>query len=163
MRVTVTLAYQRLDAIRELFCEYASSLPIPLDFQGFEEELRSLPGKYALPDGRLYIALANNAVAGCIALRRFDASRCEMKRLFVRNAFRGLSIGRILAEKIVAEALAAGYASMLLDTLDSMTAARSLYTALGFAERAAYYHNPAPGAVYMEKILRSAVSQTATA
>jgi ribosomal protein S18 acetylase RimI-like enzyme len=137
--------------IRELFLEYASSLGFSLCFQGFDQELERLPGEYSPPDGRLFIAEYNGKVAGCIALKRLGLDICEMKRLYLRNDFRGLGLGRILAEKLIAEARAIGYRKMALDTIeDKMKSAVALYRSLGFNPCAPYYHNPIPGALYME-------------
>ena len=137
--------------IRELFLEYASSLGFSLCFQGFDQELERLPGEYSPPDGRLFIAEYNGKVAGCIALKRLGLDICEMKRLYLRNDFRGLGLGRILAEKLIAEARAIGYRKMALDTIeDKMKSAVALYRSLGFNPCAPYYHNPISGALYME-------------
>lgn len=153
-RITIEPARGDLDPIRLLFAEYAKSLPFDLAFQQFDAELVGLPGKYAPPDGLLLLARAGEKTAGCVALRRFDATRCEMKRLFVRDAFRGLGIGKLLATTVVAEATRMGYAAMLLDTLESMPEALALYKKMGFREIKAYCHNPQPDAVYLEKTLR---------
>jgi len=137
--------------IRELFLEYASSLGFSLCFQGFDKELERLPGEYSPPDGRLFIAEHAGKVAGCIALKRLGPDICEMKRLYVRNEFRGLSIGRIMAEKLITEAREIGYKKMALDTIeDKMKSAVALYRSLGFKPCQPYYHNPIPGALYME-------------
>lgn len=143
-----------LQAVREIFQEYADSLGIPLDFQGFEEELASLPGAYAPPRGALLLARVDGVVAGCCALRPLDTSdypgAAEMKRLYVRRAFRGFGLGRTLAEAALDAARQAGYACVLLDTLSDMEAARALYEDLGFAEIPPYYHNPIAGAHYLK-------------
>ncbi len=131
-----------LDLIRTLFREYAQTLPITLDFQGFEEELKLLPGKYANPEGRLFVAIVEGEVVGCVALRRFDATRGELKRLYVRPAYRHRGIAQALTLKIIAEAKAIGYEALVLDTLRSMTTAIRFYTAMGFHEIEAYYPNP---------------------
>jgi GNAT superfamily N-acetyltransferase len=140
--------------VRDVFEEYAAGLGVALDFQDFESELDSLPGDYAAPRGALLLALIEGQVAGCCALRPIDnvdyANAAEMKRLYVRKAFRGFGLGRQLAEAILDAARAAGYHSVLLDTLDEMEAARQLYAELGFEESAPYYHNPLQGAHYLK-------------
>lgn len=142
------------DAAREIFQEYARALGVDLDFQGFDAELASLPGEYAPPRGALLLALIDGQVAGCCALRPLDTAdypnAAEMKRLYVRKAFRRFGLGRQLAEAILDAARAGGYHSVLLDTLDDMEAARQLYAELGFEEIAPYYHNPLPGAHYLK-------------
>lgn len=143
-----------LHATREIFREYASTLSVDLDFQDFDTELDSLPGDYASPRGALLLALVDGAVAGCCALRPLDNSdypnAAEMKRLYVRKAFRGFGLGRQLAEAILDDARRAGYSCVLLDTLDEMEAARALYEDLGFEEIPPYYHNPHAGAHYLK-------------
>lgn len=139
---------------REIFREYAASLKVDLCFQGFEDELSSLPGDYAEPRGALLLAWVNGELAGCCALRPLDTSdytnAAEMKRLYVRPAFRGWRLGRQLAEAILDAARRAAYSSVLLDTLDDMEAARALYEDLGFVEIPPYYHNPYAGAHYLK-------------
>ena len=142
-----------LPAIRELFTEYANALEIDLCFQGFGEELAALPGKYAPPDGRLFLAFDNEQPVGCIALRRINGSICEMKRLYVRPAFRGRGLGRRLANETILAAREIGYERMRLDTLGSMLPAISIYEALGFQRIPAYYDNPNGSAVFMELAL----------
>ncbi len=155
MRFVIEPAYQEIASVRDLFLEYADWLDLDLSFQDYEAELRDLPGKYAPPDGRLYLARSGTTAAGCVALRRFDARRCEMKRLYVRKAFRGSGLGRLLALRLIREAGRMGYAAMVLDTLrDRMPAALALYTTLGFRETGAYYHNPVADVVYLEKPLQ---------
>ena len=143
-----------LAAAREIFDEYARSLQIDLCFQNFEAELAGLPGEYAPPGGVLLLAFADQALAGCGALRPLTdvdhANACEMKRLFVRRAFRRFGLGRLLAQALMDRARSAGYSAMLLDTLDEMESARELYATLGFEEVAPYYYNPIPGAHYLK-------------
>ena len=138
----------------DIFREYANGLGIDLCFQDFDAELASLPGDYAAPTGHLLLAYVDDELAGCGALRRLPdadyANACEMKRLYVRPAFRRLGLGRALAEALVDEARRAGYSVMLLDTLDEMEAARELYAALGFDEIPPYYFNPIAGAHYLK-------------
>lgn len=163
------------DATRAIFRDYASSLGIDLSFQDFDGELADLPGEYAEPRGTLLLALVDPVnveeagrqaptlkradgtlahVAGCCALRPLDnadyANAAEMKRLYVRPGFRGLGLGRQLAEAILDAARSAGYGCVLLDTLDDMESARALYEDLGFAEVPPYYHNPVAGAHYLK-------------
>ena len=136
-----------------IFREYAASLDVDLCFQNFDAEIASLPGEYAAPSGQLLLAYVDGELAGCGALRRFadgdDANACEMKRLYVRPAFRRFGLGRLLAQALLDEARRAGYSAILLDTLDDMEAARELYASLGFVEIPPYYFNPIPGAHYL--------------
>ena len=144
----IVLAYDALDDIRTIFREYADSLGVSLGFQSFENELLTLPGRYALPAGRLYMAYEDGAAAGCAALRPLGKGLCEMKRLYVRPAFRQGGIGVELARKIVDDAAEIGYRRIVLDTLETMTEATRLYGRLGFRVIEPYYHNPLPGAMY---------------
>ena len=152
---TITSAdSHRLDDVREIFHEYAASLGVDLAFQDFERELQELPGEYSPPRGALLIATLEEVVAGCCALRPLDAvdypNAAEMKRLYVRKAFRGFGLGRQLAERCLDAAREAGYTCVLLDTLSDMEAARALYDELGFEEIPPYYHNPHAGAHYLK-------------
>jgi len=139
-----------LEEVRSLFREYADSLGVDLCFQGFDQELRTLPGEYLRPKGRLLLARWKNQVAGCVALREIGPGVCEMKRLYLRPAYRSLGIGRTLALRCVREASTAGYQSMRLDSLPSMTSALTLYRELGFQEIPPYRNNPVEGAVFLE-------------
>lgn len=165
---------EEIDSVRAIFGEYAQTLGIDLAFQGFEEELSNLPGDYAAPRGTLLLALVDvedsaptddeillqqpsghrMRVAGCCALRPLDAAdypnAAEMKRLYVKPAFRGLGLGRQLAEAILDAGRSAGYSCVLLDTLSDMESARALYEDLGFAEVPPYYHNPIAGSHYLK-------------
>ncbi|MBD0373600.1 MAG: GNAT family N-acetyltransferase [Pyrinomonadaceae bacterium] len=140
-----------IEEARRLFEEYRAWLGLDLCFQNFEKELRELPGAYAPPQGRLILALDDEAVAGCIALRDLGEKVCEMKRLFVRPRFQGRGLGRTLTDKIIAEARALGYKRMRLDTIpQKMERAVAVYRSLGFEEIEPYYSNPEPGTLYME-------------
>jgi len=146
---------KNLEIVKMLFEEYASSLDFDLDFQDFEEELANLTDNYAPPKGCLLLAEYKGQVAGCVALRELSDSICEMKRLYVRSQFRGLGIGRALAEAVIEEARRIGYTHMRLDTAPSMKTARTLYVSLGFKEISPYRYNPIEGAVFMELTLVS--------
>lgn len=145
---------EHIEEARKLFREYESWLGLSLCFQDFEAEVANLPGKYAAPDGRLFLAFLDEKLAGCIALRKLEEGICEMKRLFVKEDFRGLGIGIKLIEKLISEARFIGYEKMRLDTLpDKMAKAVNLYASYGFREIPAYYHNPYGETLYMEKDL----------
>lgn len=141
----------QIEEIRQLFREYENWLDIDLCFQNFEQELADLPDKYAKPDGRLFLISVKNQPAGCIALRRMTDGICEMKRLFVREKFRGLGLGKMLIEELIAEARAIGYKKMRLDTLpDKMPSAVGLYKSYGFGEISPYYNSPHQETFFME-------------
>jgi len=145
---------EEVEAVRVIFQEYADSLNVDLCFQDFEQELTSLPGDYQAPRGALLLVWVDDDVAGCCALRPIDnvdyVNAAEMKRLYVRKAFRRFGLGRMLAEAILDAARMGGYSTVLLDTLDDMEAARTLYEDLGFEEIPPYYHNPHAGAHYLK-------------
>jgi ribosomal protein S18 acetylase RimI-like enzyme len=153
VRIIAAHSERRLHIIRELFQEYADSLEIDLCFQNFREELASLPGKYAPPSGCLLLALQDEAAAGCVALRQIDSATAEMKRLYVRPAFRRTGTGRRLAQAIIEHARQIGYARIRLDTLATMKEAISLYQSLGFRSIQAYYENPNGCAEFLELTL----------
>jgi|ERR1044071_3372717 ribosomal protein S18 acetylase RimI-like enzyme len=146
----------QVEDTRRLFIEYSEHLGLDLCFQNFEKELSELPGSYAPPEGRLFLAVFDGKVAGCIGLRKIGDDRtCEMKRLYVRPEFRGLGIGRMLASKLIEEARLIGYERMRLDTLPAqMSEAIKMYCAFGFREIEPYYHNPVEGALFMELTLK---------
>ena len=139
---------ERIDDLRTLFREYADWLNVDLCFQDFEAELARLPGEYAPPKGRAFLAEVDGRLAGCVGLRPLDDGWCEMKRMYVRPDARGLGLGRQLAERIVAEGRALGYAGMRLDTLDRLAAARAIYGSMEFRETEPYYSNPLDGVRY---------------
>lgn len=147
------------EATQAIFREYADGLSVDLAFQGFDEEVATLPGEYAAPGGALLLALVDGQVAGCGAFRPLPdvdyPNACEMKRLYVRRAFRRFGLGRVLAQALIDRATQAGYSTMLLDTLDDMEAARGLYVTLGFEDIPPYYFNPVPGAHYLKVELGS--------
>jgi putative acetyltransferase len=151
MKLIQAQSAAEITGARELFEEYAAGLGINLCFQNFEKELADLPGAYVPPSGRLLLAIENGEVAGCVALRKIGDSVCEMKRLYVRPAFRGTGLGRTLAETIIRAAREIGYQRMRLDTLpDRMDRAIAMYRSLGFKEIKPYYDNPVAGAAFME-------------
>jgi putative acetyltransferase len=142
---------EHIEQARSLFLEYGSSLGFSLCFQSFDEELKSLPGAYGPPSGRLLLARYPDHVAGCIALRKLEAGTCEMKRLYVRPVDRGRGLGRLLVDRIIAEARAIGYERMRLDTIQSaMKDAIALYRRMGFEEIAPYSAIPIEHALWME-------------
>ncbi len=146
---------EQLQVVAELFQEYAASLGIDLGFQDFEAEMRALPWDYAPPGGRLLLAVETEVPAGCVALHKLDDDICEMKRLYVRPAFRRRGIGRLLAEAVIAEATRIGYVRMRLDTLPSMREAQALYLSLGYREIRPYRHSPVRGTRFLELQLMS--------
>lgn len=153
-RIATPRSADEIDGVRLLFSEYAQSLNIDLAFQNFDDELLGLPGEYSDPRGTLLLATVGGEWAGCCAMRPLDAAdypnACEMKRLYVRPTYRGLRLGRFLAESILDAARLAGYDCVLLDTLDDMEAARALYQELGFEEIPPYYFSPIAGAHYLK-------------
>ena len=150
MRIESAESAELVRIVRELFLEYSESLEVDLCFQGFAEELATLPGDYARPAGRLLLAFEELRAAGCGALRRIDDEVCEMKRLYVRPAFRGKGAGRELIDALMHCAREIGYRRMRLDTLPSMTSAIAIYRSLGFKAIAPYRVNPVPGAAFLE-------------
>ncbi len=141
-----------METVRQLFVEYQDAIGVDLCFQGFEEEVATLPGRYQPPAGCLLLALDGEEAAGVVGMWPLAREGvCEMKRLYVRPSWRGRGLGRRLAGAAVEAGRATGYRSICLDTLDFMTEARTLYRAMGFAEIPAYYDNPLPGVVYMER------------
>jgi len=154
IRLNTPFSVEEIALTREIFAEYAEQLGVDLQFQNFAAELADLPGDYSSPRGSLLLAWVDGELAGCCALRQIDSvdypNAAEMRRLYVRKAFRRFGLGRQLAEAVLDAARAAGYHSVLLDTLDDMESARALYTELGFEEIPPYYHNPLSGAHYLK-------------
>lgn len=142
---------EQVETTRQLFREYEKWLDMDLCFQSFEEEMQNLPGKYALPDGRLYLANIDGQAVGCIALRKIGDGICEMKRLYLKDAARGHGFGKTLIEKVIVDAREIGYSKMRLDTYPpKMGKAVSLYESHGFRAIDAYYDNPHDGVLFME-------------
>jgi ribosomal protein S18 acetylase RimI-like enzyme len=138
------------ERVREIFREYASGLGIDLCFQDFASELADLPGKYAAPRGRVLLAMRADELLGCVAMRPLDESACEMKRLYIRPAARGMKAGKQLVLRLCDIARAERYRCMRLDTLPEMHAAQALYRSLGFEPIQAYVFNPVPGAAFLQ-------------
>ena len=144
---------EQIEQTRKLFREYETWLGIKLCFQDFDEEVANLPDKYSVPEGRLFLAFADEKLAGCIALRKLETGVCEMKRLFVKDEFRGQKIGLSLIEKVIEEAQIIGYERIRLDTFPpKMSKAVSLYESYGFREISPYYHNPYGETLFMELV-----------
>lgn len=154
MKLIQATTAEDIQEARQLFEEYASWVEISLCFQNFDKELAELPGYYVPPSGRLFLAVDDDDVMGCVALRKIGERIGEMKRLYVRPEFRGRGLGRTLTQKLIAEAKQIGYESLRLDTLPGkMDQAIAMYRSLGFREIAPYYRNPVEGATFMELIL----------
>lgn len=145
-------------AAAQIVAEYVEALGVDLSFQAIEAELEALPDHYAAPGGVMLLAWVDGELAGCGGLRPLPEAdypnACEMRRLYVRKAFRRFGLGRLLAQALIDHGLRAGYSCMLLDTLDDMEAARGLYDSLGFEEIPPFYFNPLPGAHYLKVDLR---------
>ena len=146
---------EALAAARLLFEEYQRDLGISLDFQGFAEELATLPGAYAAPRGALLIACSDTELAGCVAMRPSSAGGAELKRLYVRTPWRGSGLGKALVEAVVERARAGGYLTLRLDTLATMAPAMRLYERMGFAETGPYHEATRPGMRFFAKDLRA--------
>lgn len=160
MDITIKPAYQELEAIRELLAEYTAMVVAEdpeyanyLELQRFEAELEHLDKKYGRPGGRLYLVRADGQVAGCIAMKRLDETRCEMKRLYIRPAFRGQGIARRLVEMLLTDARKDGYEAMVLDTFPFLGQAVRLYQDMGFYEIPSYTHSPIGTTIFMRKDL----------
>lgn len=149
--IKLAASEDEIETVRGLFREYENWLGLDLCFQGFEEELKNLPGKYAAPEGRLYLALVDGQPAGCIAMRMLEDGVCEMKRLFLRETARGRGLGRALIERVIEDARLQGYRKMRLDTYPpKMGKAVWLYESHGFRVIEPYYDNPHGDTLFME-------------
>ncbi|MCB1694422.1 MAG: ATP-dependent Clp protease adaptor ClpS [Planctomycetes bacterium] len=146
----VTESPEHMEKVRELFREYAAEIGIDLAFQGFEQELAELPGCYAAPKGCILLAGVEGEIAGCIAVRPLAERTCEVKRMYVKPAYRGLGVARTLVSEALGFATETRYLQVLLDTLESMKPARKLYESFGFRETDPYYKNPLPDVVFYE-------------
>jgi len=146
----IRLGYSELDNVKTLVKEYVDALGVNLEFQHYDDEINSLPGKYALPDGRLYLIYYRSELAGCVALHRLSEDSCEIKRLFVRPKYRGLKLGKKLMQKIINDAKELKYQEAYLDTLSSLESAVEMYRKLGFLEIPAYYDNPLENVLYFK-------------
>jgi putative acetyltransferase len=155
IEVTPAVGEAEVAVARQLFIEYVESLNLDLEYQGFTAELTDLPAVYAAPRGCLLLARAGDEIVGCVAVRPLDASTCELKRLFVRPRYRGHGAGRRLVESAIHAARVAGYAEMKLDTLETMTSARRLYTELGFRETSPYNEKHVPGTCFYSLALET--------
>ena len=160
MEITIQPAYQEPEAIRELLVEYTGMLLEQnpafagyLKQQNFAAELDNLQEKYGVPEGRLYLVRADGAPAGCVAMKKLDAQRCELKRLYIRPAFRGQGLARRLVERLLTDARSEGYQAMLLDTFPFLSGAIRLYRTLGFYEIPSYNNSPLDSLIYMRKDL----------
>lgn len=154
MQLIQAQSQEEIRSARALFEEYASWVEISLCFQNFDKEIAELPGAYAPPGGRLFLAIDGDDVMGCVALRKIEDGVGEMKRLYVRPEFRGRGLGRTLTEKLIAEAKQIGYSRLRLDTLPGkMDQAITMYRSFGFREIAPYYANPVADATFMELTL----------
>jgi len=150
---------QHVGHVQDLFREYWDSFGFTPCFQGFDQELAALPGKYAPSGGALGLALEDGVPAGCVAMRPFDAERCEVKRLYVRPAFRGRGLSHQLMDWVMAQALSVGYREMLGDTMPVMQQALAMYLRMGFEQTGPYSTNPTPGAIFLRYVLkRSSIS-----
>lgn len=159
LRIAQVLSEETIAQARSLFREYASTIGVEVCLVDFDRELASLPGLYVPPEGRLLLANQEGPggaeqLIGCAALRKFEPDTCELKRLYVRPAFRGLGAGRELVKQLIDEARGIGYRRMLLDTLPSMREAHKIYRTLGFREIPSYQKNPIPGSLFFEFLLR---------
>jgi ribosomal protein S18 acetylase RimI-like enzyme len=153
LRIVPAVSADDVERVRVLFREYERALGVDLSYQGFGDEVASLPGAYAPPRGALFLAMDGDDASGCVALRPLGEDLCEMKRLYLRASLRGRGAGRALAQRVIDQGRAIGYRAMRLDSLPGMKEAIALYETLGFTRIPAYYPSPVPGTVYMERRL----------
>jgi putative acetyltransferase len=149
LQIGIARTAGEIEEVRRLFEEYWNSFGFTPCFQNFAGELAALPGDYVAPGGALALARVDGAAAGCVALRRIDEARCEFKRLYVRSAFRGRGVGRVLLDWVIAQAREAGYREMVGDTMPVMEQALAMYDRYGFERTEPYSDKPTPGAVYL--------------
>ena len=150
LNIVPATAAKDLEDVRILFGEYSGLVAEALSSQNFDRELEALPGEYAPPGGVLLIARDDNAAAGCVALRRLDDATGEMKRMYVRESYRGSGLGRRLALAVIDEARKRNYKRVVLDTLPKLASAIALYRDIGFRDIGPYLANPTPGAICFE-------------
>jgi putative acetyltransferase len=151
--IRTVITPNEIETLRILFLEYESALGIDLSFQQFDVEVKSLPGEYAPPDGRLFLAFNDEEPSGCAAIRKISGDICELKRMYVRPAFRGHGLGKQLARTAIDAAREMGYHRMRLDTLPNMKEAIRVYRSLGFTTISPYRYTPVPGTLFMELLL----------
>ena len=157
MKIEIIPAYNRTDDIRTLFTEYTDILAEGdsefrkyLEIQHYDDEFEHPELKYSHPEGRLYIALCDGNTAGCIALRKLDDKSCEIKRLYVRNTYRGNGIGNVLTDTLIDDARQIGYQHILLDTFPFLDRAVHMYQTRGFQEIEKYNNSPMASTIYMK-------------
>lgn len=157
MSIEIIYGYKKPEEVRVLFSEYTHMLILNdksfkeyLDIQNYDEEINNLKKKYGTPNGRLYLIYYDKELAGCVGLRKIDDENCEMKRLYIRQKFRGKNLGNILVKKIITEARDIGYSYMLLDTLPFLKSAIRLYEKSGFYRIESYNNSPMDNSIYMK-------------
>ncbi len=153
MHIKFVRTPEEIEQIRNLFREYAASLEFDLEFQDFAEELQTLPGSYARPEGELFLCEEDGVSIGCAALRRIDPDICELKRMYLKPEWRGKGLGKVIAFEVIKHAQELGYKKIRLDTIATMKEAIALYEKIGFKEIAPYRYNPIKGAKFMELII----------